>query len=196
MPSAEERSTVAGPRADRLPTVEPEEASPEVRSVYADFQRRMGFPAAPNFIKAQGHSLAAATGTWGLVSNVLVGGALPRTVKELLFVAISHDRNCRYCEAAHIACCRMLGVKAESLSQLISDVQNLTDNRLRDIISFGLKCSRNPQSLTEADFDVLRKHGMKQSEIVELIAMSAFAVYANIMADATKMEPDEMFSQI
>ena len=28
---------------------------------------------------------------------------------------------------------------------------------------------------------------------MELIAMSAFAVYANIIADATAMEPDEMF---
>jgi hypothetical protein len=29
---------------------------------------------------------------------------------------------------------------------------------------------------------------------VELIAMSAFAVYANIIADATAMDPDEKFS--
>jgi hypothetical protein len=31
---------------------------------------------------------------------------------------------------------------------------------------------------------------------MELIAMSAFAVYANIIADATAMEPDEMFETI
>jgi hypothetical protein len=31
---------------------------------------------------------------------------------------------------------------------------------------------------------------------VELIAMSAFAVYANIIADATAMDPDDMFSRI
>jgi hypothetical protein len=31
---------------------------------------------------------------------------------------------------------------------------------------------------------------------VELIAMSAFAVYANIIADATAMSPDEMFNTI
>jgi hypothetical protein len=37
------------------------------------------------------------------------------------------------------------------------------------------------------------RHGLKQSEIVEIIGMSAFAVYANIIADATAMEPDEMF---
>ena len=61
---------------------------------------------------------------------------------------------------------------------------------------FALKCSRNPQSLTEGDFEALRRHGLKQSEIMEVIAMSAFAVYANIIADATAMEPDEMFGTI
>jgi hypothetical protein len=30
---------------------------------------------------------------------------------------------------------------------------------------------------------------------MELIAMAALAVYANILADATGMEADEMFSQ-
>jgi hypothetical protein len=31
--------------------------------------------------------------------------------------------------------------------------------------------------------------------LVELIAMSALAVYANIIADATAMEADEMFAK-
>ena len=44
--------------------------------------------------------------------------------------------------------------------------------------------------------ETLRRHGLKQSEIVEIIGMSALAVYANIIADATAMEPDEMFGSI
>ena len=37
--------------------IEPQDASEEIRGLYVDFQRRMGFPAAPSFIKSQGHSL-------------------------------------------------------------------------------------------------------------------------------------------
>jgi alkylhydroperoxidase family enzyme len=55
-------------------------------------------------------------------------------------------------------------------------VSLISDPRLRDTILFALKCSRDPQGLVEADFDALRRHGLKQSEILELIAMSAFAV--------------------
>lgn len=61
---------------------------------------------------------------------------------------------------------------------------------------FALKCSRDPQSLAAEDFDEMRRHGLKQSKIMEMIAMSAFAVYANIIADATAMEPDELFATV
>jgi alkylhydroperoxidase family enzyme len=43
---------------------------------------------------------------------------------------------------------------------------------------------------------LLTRHGLNHSEIVELVAMSGLAVYANIMADATAMEPDKMFASL
>ncbi len=179
-----------------IPLLRPEKAPPEVKAVYEEFHRRMSFPSAPNFIMTQGHSPAVARGTWDLVKNVLVGGKIPRWTKEMMFVAISKDRACRYCTAAHIACCRMLGVNPETLSQLVEDIGKLDDPKLREMILFALKCSRDPQSLTEEDYGGLRQHGLKQSEIVEIIGMSAMAVYANIIADATAMEPDEMFDSV
>ena len=122
-------------------------------------------------------------------------GKIPRWIKEMIFVAISKDRGCRYCTAAHIACCRMLGVKPGILEQLVSDVKGIPDIKVRDMILFALKCSKNPQSLQDNDFIKLYEHGLRMSEIMELIAMSAFAVYANIIADATAMDPDSMFAR-
>lgn len=180
----------------RVPILEPGSASADVQAVYTDFYRKMSFPAPPNFIKAQGHSVATVQGTWDLVRNVLVMGKLSRYFKEMLFVAISKDRGCHYCQAAHFACCRMLGVDQRLLDSLVYDIGAIHDHKLRDMLLFGLKCSRNPQGLTDTDFEILRSHGLNQSEIVELIAMSALAVYANIMADATQIEADEMFAQV
>lgn len=176
--------------------LDPAEASPEVAAVYTDFEQRMGFPAAPNFIKAQGHSLDVVKGTWGLVGNVLARGQLPRALKEMLFVAISHDRRCRYCEAAHVACCRMLGVEAAAIEKVLASTPDLSPARSRDILAFGLKCARDPQSLTPEDFATLRSHELSEGEIVEVISMAALAVYANIMADALGVEPDAMFSEL
>ena len=81
----------------------PNEASKESKAVYDEFYRRMQFPGPPNFIMTQGHSSYVARGTWELVKNVLVGGEIERWKKEMIFVAISKERNCRYGLAAHIA---------------------------------------------------------------------------------------------
>jgi uncharacterized peroxidase-related enzyme len=179
-----------------VPLLQPREAPKEVIAVYEEFYRRMSFPSAPNFIMTQGHSPTVARGTWDAVRNILVIGEIPRWIKEMMFVAISQERNCRYCTAAHIACCRMLGVTPDLLEDLVRDVNSLPDPKLRAMILFALKCSRDPRSLAEEDYAQLRQFGLRQSEIVEVIAMAAFAVYANIIADATGMEPDEMFDQV
>jgi len=50
--------------------------------------------------------------------------------------------------------------------------------------------------LTEDDSESLRQHGLRQFEIMEIIAMAVFAVYANIIADATMMETDQMFDTV
>ena len=69
----------------------------------------------------------------------------------------------------------------------------IPDKKLREMILFALKCSRDPQSLAETDYAKLRKHGLENKEIVEIISMAGLAVYANILADATGMEEDPMF---
>jgi uncharacterized peroxidase-related enzyme len=176
-----------------IPPLLPDDAPDEVKNVYEDFSRRMRFPSPPNFIKTQGHSPAVAKGSWGLVQNVLVNGKIERWIKEMVFVAISKDRNWHYCSAAHIAYRRMLGVKPELVDDLVREVNSISDPRVRDMILFGLKCSREPQSISESDYEKLRQHGLSQPEILELIAMSALAVYANILADATAMEEDAIF---
>jgi uncharacterized peroxidase-related enzyme len=180
----------------RVPTIPPELAPPESRAVYEEFYVRMSFPSAPNFIMTQGHAPSVARGTWELVRNVLVDGRIARWIKEMMFVAISHDRQCHYCEAAHIACCRMLGVNAQHLKSLVRDIRSIGDPKLRDMIMFAVKCAREPQKLNDEDFQSLRRHGLLDSEVLEIIAMAGVAVYANIMADATGMEPDPMFVSI
>ena len=169
--------------------VKPDAGTPAVNAVYEEFYRRMQFPSAPNFITVQGHSEASSRGVWELLKSILLGGLLPRWKKELIIVAISRERKCQYCIAAHTACCTMLGVNAEFM---VRDVRRIPDSALRDTILFAMRSARNPQALTDGDFATLHAHGLSQSEIVELISVSALAVYLNIMADATAVEPDEM----
>lgn len=176
-----------------IPICPPKAAARETLKVYEEFHRGMRFPSAPNFIMTQGHAPGVARGTWELVRNVLVGGEIPRWIKEMMFVAISSERNCRYCAAAHIACCQMLNVNPDWIERAARDPGSISDPKLRDMMLFALKCAREPQSLTASDYAGLRAHDLTEKEIVEIISMAGLAVYANIMADATCMEADEMF---
>jgi len=144
----------------RFPVLNESDPPTNVADVFADFRTRMGFPKAPNFILTQGVSPTVVRGTWGAVRHVLVEGELPRTLKEMMFVAISIDRNCKYCEAAHIACCRMLGVDEETIATLVKSINKMMPEKSRDIIQFGVKCARSPQDLGDDDFQQLRSHGL------------------------------------
>jgi len=178
-----------------IPICSPEDASSEVKIVYEEFHTQMRFESAPTFITTQGHSPTAVRGTWDLVRGILVNGELARWIKEIMFVAISHDRSCRYCKAAHIACCRMLKVDPEWIELAIGNVELMPDPKLRDMVQFARKCARAPGSLTPQDYAGLRSHGLADKEIVEIITMAGLAVYANIVADATGMEDDSMFHE-
>ena len=79
------------------------------------------------------------------------------------------------------------------IERLVRDVTTIPDPVLRDMVRFSLKCVRDPQSLETADYELLTRHGLNHSH---LVAMSGLAVYANIMADATAMEPDKMFASL
>lgn len=164
--------------------------------VFGEFQQGMGFPMTPNFMKMHGHSLAAAKGTWGLLQGAMLSGNLPRALKEMLVAAISHDRKCMYCEAAHLAVCRSLGVDTATMQALVEDVDSMTPAKVRDILLFGVKCARNPQGMTQEDYASLQGHGMSDEDIMELISVIGLAVYLNIVADATGVTPDEMFFKV
>ena len=113
--------------------------------------------------------------------------------RKWFFAAISKDRNCHYCTAAHLACCRSLGVDPAFLNSLVR-AYSLNDVKVRDMLLFGLKCFRDPKVYPNRY--ACWRHGLGHPEILELIAMSGLAVYANIMADATGMEADSPFASL
>ncbi|MBN4054892.1 carboxymuconolactone decarboxylase family protein [Acidimicrobium ferrooxidans] len=175
-----------------LPLVSDEEEG--TRDAFAEFRKGMGIPFTPNLMRIQGASASTVRSTWGLLSNSLLSGSLPRSLKEMILVAISASRGCHYCEAAHLACCRMLGIDASTITVLTSDISAITPARTRIILQFAIKCATAPQSITQSDCTQLREFGINDAELLEVMGMAAAAVYINILADATKVELDPGFN--
>jgi alkylhydroperoxidase family enzyme len=88
----------------------------------------------------------------------------------------------------------MLKVDPEWIELAAGSIAEIPDPKLREMMLFALKCSRAPRSVTSSDHARLQSFGLSEKEILEIISMAGLAVYANIVADATGMEADEMFA--
>jgi uncharacterized peroxidase-related enzyme len=115
---------------------------------------------------------------------------MSEVLKEMIFVAISAATECAYCEAAHLAFCRILTVDPETSTNLVHTIDALKPPRTRDIVRLAVKAGTEPKSLVKADYDLLRGNGLSDEEIIEIVAMSAFARYAITVADALKLDVD------
>src|SRR5258708_12659830 len=106
----------------------------------------------------------------------------------MIFVAISAAKKCEYCEAAHLAFCRILKVDPETCNNLVKNLDGIHPERTRDIVRFSVKAGTDPKSLTDEDFNVLNRHGMDDREIIEVVALCAFAVYPIPTPQALRLE--------
>ena len=169
-----------------------DEAAPEATNrIYKQILDVKHLRSVPNFFKTLANSLPVLEGTWNVYRNVSTRGSISEVLKEMMFVAISAAKKCTYCEAAHLAFCRILNVDPETCSNLVNNLDALRPDRTREIVRFSVKAGTDPQGLTDADFDALKRHKIEESEIIEIVAMSAFATYAITIADALKLDVDK-----
>jgi uncharacterized peroxidase-related enzyme len=169
-----------------------EEATGEVAQIFEEIRRTMQLPIVPNFFRAQGRSLSMLTNTWNTACQVLMSGALPRTLKEMLFVAVSVARGCQYCASAHLAFCKMMGVSETTLTALARDLNAVSPQRTQDILKFAVKCATEPVHLTAEDYDKVRQHGVSEVELMEVITAAGVATYFDVLADALKLDVDPL----
>src|SRR5204863_8157987 len=101
-----------------LPMIEESAAQGVNAEVFSAFRQTKGTPFVPNFFKILANAPTVALGTWNVYRDVGHYGKVPKSIKEMLFVAISQARGCKYCEAAHQAICRLFGVDKEALKIL------------------------------------------------------------------------------
>jgi uncharacterized peroxidase-related enzyme len=179
-----------------FPLIDEATAQGDVARIFADFRRTKGTAFVPNFFKTLANAPAAMEGTWNVYRDVGNRGLLPTALKEMLFVAISAARNCQYCTTAHLAFCTLLGVDPATLAVLATNIGAIEPQRTREVIQFAVRCATDPGSLAEANYDVLRGQGITEAEIIEIVAMAAFSVYATIVADALKVDIDPGFHAI
>ena len=130
-------------------------------------------------------------GLWEITKGVVISGSLPPTVKQMIAMTIAMQSNCRYCEIGHTRALEAMGVPTEIIKSCASDPE-LADipPSQRAIVKFALKTAQAPKSITDEDLASLRRHGLNDGEIMEVIMMVAWSQMLNTWTDATAVPVD------
>ena len=170
------------------------EATGKVAELYNRVKEVFQIPFVPNFVRAQAGRPDLLEPIWNCNEGIVVQeGKIPRPIKEMILMAVSNANTCEYCEAAHEVFCKALAVEPETRKQIIEDLDNLRPGRIRDIIEFAKKAACLPSALKEDDYQNLRKYGITDEEIQEIVTCAAWATFCNIIAESLKVPKDQEF---
>lgn len=112
-------------------------------------------------------------------------------------IAVSRANQCAYCTAAFCTILNHgLGAReADVVGFLAEGGAALGDPRLRAIVDFALKANAHPGGLADEEFAALRRHGLSDLGIVQLVHLvSDFASYNRLnLALATDFDYRDVF---
>lgn len=164
-----------------------------VKAIYDEICRELGFGIVPNLFKSMANSPAFLESQWRHFRATVLEGLLPRTLKEMIGVAISQANQSEYALRVHLHSLSSLGISEQVLHLLVSDfAQCPLPERQKLAIQFGVQAARNPQGLADQDFQVLQDQGLTKSEIFELLATAHLFRGVNQYTDAIALEIDPL----
>ena len=108
-----------------------EDASKEVQMVYDDIKQTRGIDQVSNFWMAIANHPPTLRRTWESLKEIMADGALDVRTKEMIYLAISTNNACEYCQASHGVAARKAGMTEEMFGELIAVVAMANEtNRL------------------------------------------------------------------
>ncbi|MDF0557019.1 peroxidase-related enzyme [Kamptonema sp. UHCC 0994] len=166
---------------------------PKAKGVYEEILAELGFGIIPNLFKSMAINPDILEANWKKFRATILQGDLPRTLKEMVGIAISQANNSQYALKVHLHGLSALGMSEEILRTLVSDFANCPlPKRDKALISFGLQAATKPQEMTEADYQNLRDLGLDDAEIFEIIATADLFSFVNRYTDAIALEIDAL----
>ena len=116
-----------------------------------------------------------------LYNGIMFGAkGLPRADRELGAVAASRINGCAYCASVHALRFTQLSKQPEVMERIQADgVDAALEPRLRAILDYSAKLTRDPAAITAADAAPLRTQGLSDMDILDLTHAVAMFAWAN-----------------
>lgn len=161
--------------------------------VYDQIRAELGFGIVPNLFKSMATNPDFLEVSWKKFRGVILQGHLPRTLKEMIGVAISQANRSEYALRVHLHGLSALGMSEEVLHTLVSDFENCPlPERQKAVIRFGLLAATQSNTLSERDYQHLVDLGFNKVEIFEIVATANLFTGVNQYTDAIALEIDAL----
>lgn len=168
----------------RIPYVEKENASPEIKAIYEQLEKKFGL--VPNVIKAMANSPTLLQGFMPFLGAVLGPSAVDPALKELAILTTTKINGCSYCTAHHTAVAQRVGLSKEKIEALPDPNNPVFDEKERAVIRFAKEVTEKV-SASEESINELRKY-FNDSQIAELnLVVGTFNLLTRF-ADTFKVE--------
>ncbi len=173
----------------RISVVEKNEVSEDVQEIFTEIEDAFG--KVPNLFKTYSHFPPLLKANWDKVKALMMQGVLSRKTKEAIAVLVSKDNSCSYCVAAHTAALKSIGVTGKEIEIIENDIEksDFTEKE-RNLITFVRKANKDPNRITDEEFEGLKKTGATEPEIVEALGVMELFTAFNKFLDSLNVEVD------
>jgi uncharacterized peroxidase-related enzyme len=176
-----------------LRTVPVAEADAEVRTMYARYQEQRGY--VPNYAKT--FSLRPNVVDGWLALNGAIRGNMSLRDFELATFAAARAMRSSYCMLAHGSVLADQVLDPGEVARLGRGEQGepITE-RERAMMAFAAQVARDAASVTAADVEALRSHGLSDREIFDVAATAAARCFFSKLLDALGTRPDSVYASL
>ena len=165
----------------RIPTIDVEKADPKAKELMEGINKKLG--TVPNIFKTFAHSPAVLEAYLNF-SGALAGTKLSAKHREQIALAMAGKNTCDYCASAHTVLGAKAGLEEAEIKQNLE--AKASDAKSQAILDFVAHVVEKRGKVSDAEVEALRKAGLGEDEIVEVVAtisLNMFTNYFNHIAD-------------
>jgi uncharacterized peroxidase-related enzyme len=169
----------------RILAVEPSTATGVVKTMLDGVQKGLGVT--PNLFRVAAQSpsvLEALTSLFGATSK----GRLNAKTREAIALTVSELNACDYCLSAHSALGKGAGLSEGDLDKARN--AKADDERLAATLAFARTVTEKRGRASEHDVEAMRRAGLGDAEILEVVANVALTTFTNYLNEVAKTEID------
>jgi len=169
-----------------IKTIPKEEAQSPLKELYQEIEDTFGINKVPNAFISSSIDPEITRGVWQAAKSIMFrDSSIDRPLKETIALVVSKNNACSYCVGAHSMMLKAIGYDSKKIEELNQDYQSSSlSEKEKAVLDFSLKVTNESYKITKKDHENLKKHGMTEQQILEVISVACLFNFINRFVDA------------